>query len=250
MQKTRLLLTFILLCFIILMLVGCNILDNLVADGGGSAPLSQLFDRIPKKSEDNNATPVLTIPQQGETTIKLYFSDKSGKQLIEVNRTIPKTLSLGKETITQWLLGPAGGSADAYATVSPDTVLRSINIKNGIAIVDLSKEFLQPFSNITAETALYGLVNTAAQFPSVQMVEIRIEGKKINIFRGIELNNLRFRNDLIGFSSGTVSQGASSQPVEENQEEKNTLAGGNGAAGIEEEAKKKESPSSMNLFIN
>lgn len=237
MQKTRLLLTFLLCVAAILLLVGCNILDNLVADGGGSAPLSQLLGKIPNNNPDNNATPVITAPQQGETSVKLYFADKSGKQLIEASRTIPKTLSLGKETVTQWLLGPSGGNTDAFAAVNPQTGLRSINIKNGIATVDLSKEFLEPFSNVSAEAALYGLVNTVAQFPTVQIVEIRIEGKGINVFRGINLGNLRFRNDLIAYSSGPVSPSA-----DEN------------SAGVKDKAgslgNKADSPSSINLFVN
>jgi spore germination protein GerM len=209
----------------IMLLVGCNILDSLVKDGGGSAPLSQFLNRTPD-NKNGDAVPVITTPQQGESTVKLYFADKDGKQLIEVNRTIPKTLSLAKETINQWLLGPADGAADSYPIVSPETILRSINIKNGIATVDLSKEFLQPYSNISAETTLYGLVNTVAQFSTVQIVKIRVEGQEIKVYRGIDLNDLRFRNDLIGYSSGTISPSESPK-----------------SADI-------DSPSSLNIFTN
>lgn len=213
MRKAGLLLTFFLCIAAILLLVGCNILDNLVKDGGGTAPLSQFLNRY----QDNNtkdATPVITTLEQGESTIKLFFADKSGTQLIEVSRTIPKTLSLAKETVNQWLMGPAG-QGDVYPIASPGTSLRSINIKNGVAIVDLSKEFLEPYSNVAAETALYGLVNTVAQFTTVELVKIRIEGQEINMYRGLDLSNLRFRHDLIGYSSGPISQGALVEEEEE-----------------------------------
>jgi germination protein M len=235
MQRTRLLLTFLMCTVAIMLLVGCNILDSLVKDGGGNAPLSQFLNRTPE-NKNSDAVPVITTPQQ-ESTVKLYFADQSGKQLIEVNRTIPKTLSLAKETINQWLLGPTDGAADSYPIVSPDTVLRSINIKNGIATVDLSKEFLQPYSNLAAETTLYGLVNTVAQFSTVQIVKIRVEGKEIKVYRGIDLNDLRFRNDLIGYSSGFLSQGESSELEDERQESKKALADA-------------DSPSSLNIFMN
>jgi len=222
-QKTRLLLTCILCITAIMMLVGCNVLTDLIKDGGGTAPLGNILNRTVDKNQ--NAVPVISNSQQGENQIKLFFSDKSGKKLVEVNRSIPKTLSLARETVHQWLIGPSG-SSDSYSAVSPQTALRDININNGIATVDLSKEFLQPYSNVAAETALYGLVNTVSQFPAVQLVKIRIEGKEIKTFRGISLNDLRLRNDLTGYSTGPVPQGD--------------------ASGTE----KKESPSTMNIFVN
>jgi len=244
MQKTKLLLTFVVCIAAILMLVGCNILDELVKDGGGSAPLSNIFNRALDKDSGHDAVPVITDSQQGEHTIKLYFADKSGKKLVEVSRTIPKTLSLARETVNQWLMGPAG--TDAYPAVNPQTVLRDINIKNGIATVDLSKEFLQPYSNVTPEIALYGLVNTLTQFSTVQIVKIRVEGKEISTFRGIGLSDLRSRNDLIGFSSGPVAQ-SNTPDVTISDIKGGPLQEMNKSAAGED---KKESPSSMNIFLN
>ncbi|HHV64382.1 MAG TPA: GerMN domain-containing protein [Peptococcaceae bacterium] len=262
MRKPGLLFTFFLCVAAILLLVGCNILDNLVKDGGGSAPLSQLLNRFQGEKGNNDATAVITTPQQGESTIKLFFADKSGTQLIEVYRTIPKTLSLAKETVCQWLMGPTGGQGDVYAVVNPATSLRSINIKNGIAIVDLSKEFLEPYSNIAPEIALYGLVNTLTQFPTVELVKIRIEGQDINMYRGLDLSNLRFRHDLIGFSAGPLPQGASMGDNEEPLTQDVLIAGLGKETGAESEEKYEEepkdgsgareviSPSTMNLFTH
>jgi spore germination protein GerM len=240
MQKTRLLLTFMICIAAIMMLVGCNILDNLIKDGGGSAPLSSILNKQTENGGGDGAIPVITDSPQGESTIKLYFADKSGQKLIEVNRTIPKTLSLARETVSQWLMGPSG-SSDAYMTVSPQTILRDINIKNGVATVDLSKEFLEPYSNVTAESALYGLVNTVSQFSTVQIVQIRVEGKEITTYRGINLNDLRFRNDMIGFSSGPAAQGGIAPIQDEQTQEDRNIASG---------TEKKESPSAMNIFVN
>lgn len=239
MQRTRLLLTIVVCITAILMLVGCNILDELVKDGGGSAPLSNIFNRALDKDTARDAVPVITGSDQGEHSIKLFFADKDGKSLIEVNRTIPKTLSLARETVTQWLMGPSN-STEAYPTVSPQTTLRDINIKNGIATIDLSKEFLQPYSNVLPTTALYGLVNTVTQFSSVQIVKIRVEGKEISTYRGISLNDLRFRNDLIGYSSGPMAQ-AQTEEIKVDPQTNNQYA-----TGMDD----KESPSSMNIFVN
>jgi len=236
MQITRTLLLFFFSIACILFLVGCNILDSLIKDEGGVAPLSQFLNRNPSPE----AEPVITLPEQEERRVKLYFADSSGKKLIEVERTIPKTLSLARETVNQWLMGPVGGVADAHRAVSPETKLLDINIKNGIAIVDLSKEFLEPYSNVTAETALYGLVNTVAQFSTVELVQIRVEGKDLTNYRGLDLGELRFRNDMIGYTAGLVYP-------EQAQE------GDADSVSKEEPVSPKEtvdSPSMFNLFSN
>jgi len=230
MQTTKTLLLFFLSIVCILLLVGCNILDNLIKDEGGTAPLSQFLN----KNSTPEAQPVITLPEQEERTVKLFFADSSGKKLIEVERTIPKTLSLARETVNQWLMGPVGGVADAHRAVSPETKLLDINIKNGIAIVDLSKEFLEPYSNVTAETALFGLVNTVAQFSTVEIVQLRVEGKDLTNYRGLDLNELRFRNDMIGYTSGLVQPEQAQNIAEEPASEK-------------EQA---DSPSLFNLFAN
>lgn len=239
MRTTKILLIFVMSLLMATSLMGCDILSSLVKEGEGTAPLGQFLNRTPT----GEALPVITTPIEGEQTVKLYFADESGKRLTETQRTIPKTLSLARETLNQWLLGPAGGAADVYPVVSSQTKLRDINIKNGIAIVDLSKEYLEPYGNVSREVALYGLVNTIAQFPTVEMVEIRIDGKGIGQYRGIQLKNLRFRNDLVGTATGLVQQ--ETVKKEEVLEEKPLEF-------IVEEPKAapkpKASPSTVNLF--
>lgn len=242
MRKVKLLFVFVLCTALIVMLTGCDILNTLIQKDGGSTPLSQILN----KNTESDTVPVITTTQQGEHTVKLYFADSSGKVLVEQNRTIPKTLSLARETVSQWLMGPVASSSDSYPLVNPQTILKDIGIKNGIATVDLSKEFLEPYSNITAETALYGLVNTLTQFSTVQIVNIRVEGQDIDYFRGISLDNLRFRNDLIGYSSGSavqdqslVEQSSTEQSSTEQNQEVNT--------GQSQDV---VSPSSINLFEN
>lgn len=225
MQRRGLLLTFFIYLAIIITLVGCNALDSVLKDGSTSGPLAQILDRMPNNNNNidlSNASPVIAEPQQGESTVKLYFADYDGKKLIEINRTIPKTLSLAKETVHQWLMGPLGETADTYPAVDPQTSLHGINIKNGVAIVDLSSNFLQTYSNVQPEITLYGLVNTLCQFPTVEIVKIRIEGQDLDTYHGIDLRNLRFKADLIGSSTGP---------------------------GVEQPAEvEKESPSSINIF--
>lgn len=251
MRKIKLLTTFSICFVIILMLVGCNILDNLVTTKDGSAPLENILQRAAGRDTVGNATPVISQPPQGSQTVNLYFSDQKGQKLVIVGRTIPKTLSLARETVNQWLLGPADGVSDSFPAVNPKTILRDINIKNGIATVDLSKEFLEPYSNLSPQTTLYGLVNTLGQFSTVQIVKIRVEGQEIKTFRGISLDNLRAREDLVAFSSGSTSQTENQTKDEPNQtsnqnQSDNQSVTEKSQAGPTED----ESPNAINLFEN
>ncbi|UWG96949.1 GerMN domain-containing protein [Dehalobacter sp. DCM] len=241
MRKVKLLLTFTLAIVSIFFLVGCNILDGLVKDNGGETPLSQILNR---NTSSDDTVAVITNPEQGEQTVKLYFADKNGELLIEESRTIPKTLSLARETVNQWLLGPSGAT-DSYPVVNPQTTLKDIAIKNGIAIVDLSKEFLQPYSNVAAETALYGLVNTLTQFATVEIVTIRVEGQEIKTYRSLSTDNLRYRADIVGYSAGS-SVDKTNKPIEAADESSVDNADSHNDSSTADSAT--ASPSAINLF--
>jgi spore germination protein GerM len=99
---------------------------------------------------------------------------------VKEQRMLPKTASLARETVTQWLKGPAViKGATVLAAVPTTTTLLDIAIKENVATVDLSKEFLQPNSKVSPEVALYGLVNTLTQFPTIKQVQIRVGGKPL-----------------------------------------------------------------------
>jgi len=229
------------LVLVALQLVGCDILGNLIQEDGKSS----LEELLNKKSEEEVVSVSTDI--QGEQIVNLYFADESGEYLVEKQRSIPKTLSLARETVNQWLMGPLVSSSDCFGVVDPSSTLLDINIKNGVATVDLSKEFLQPYGNVSAQTALYGLINTVGQFSTVEIVKIRVEGQELEAYRGLELNNLRFRDDLICFSGGPVTN----EPLvtgQEGYELENEVPNMNGDFSNENEDVL--SPSSVNIFAN
>lgn len=249
MRQLKILILFICCIFVIFQLVGCNILQDLIKDEAGTAPLGELLNRN-KNPEPQGESLAVTAEPQGEQTISLYFADQSGKYLIEEKRTIPKTLSLARETVNQWLRGPAASNSDIYPVVSSTTRLLDIGIKNGVATVDLSREYLEPYSNIGVETALYGLVNTVAQFSTVELVNIRIEGKELKDYRGLTLNSLRFRNDMIGFTTGPISQAAALQDEAIRFEASSPAESEQSSEENEPQENQDLSPSSMNIFLN
>lgn len=180
--------------FSLFLLGGCGTLEKLVNKDGASTSFGDFI------GGNKTATPPATT--NGTTsaeakTIVLYFADPTGKYLVREQRILPKTASLARETVTQWLKGPAVKGTTVLASVPTSTTLRDIAIKENIVIVDLSKEFLQPNAKVSPEVALYGLVNTLTQFSTISQVQIRIEGKPLLKYGSMDATMLINKASLV-----------------------------------------------------
>ena len=118
-----------------------------------------------------------------EVTLALYFANVTGDKLIKVNRTMRynTNISLEKLVVEQLVSGPLGnkgkGDVLAYPTLNPEIKIISVNIKDGICYVNLNNTFLLLNGNVTAETAIYSLVNSLTELPGVLKVQLAVEGE-------------------------------------------------------------------------
>ena len=223
----------------LILLTGCGTLETLVKKDGASTPLA---DWIGASGNNEPAQTAATTPGEG-IAVALYFPDMSGKYLLKENRMLPKTVSMARETVNQWLKGPTQTNS-MQNPVSPVTTLRDIAIKeNNLVIVDLSKEFLQPNSKVSPEAALYGLVNTLTQFSTIKQVQIRVEGKPITKYGTVDAANLVYKASL-------VKEAAAQTPTLPNTETGKTGLGVVPPASSDTKSggALPDSPSSINLF--
>lgn len=225
-----------------LLLSGCGTLQTLVQKDGESSPLSQWIGGTEKN------VPATTNLGDGKT-VSLYFPDSTGKSLVKEDRALPKTLSLARETVSQWIKGPAV-KGSAQAAVAPATVLLDIAIKEGVATVDLSKEFIQPFGKVSQETAVYGLVNTLTQFPTVREVKLRVEGKPLTKLGTLDLSHLSYKEGLVKSTSQGVAPNTGSQGVSPSSSSGVSVPILPATGGTAEKSEKilPDSPSTINLF--
>jgi len=227
-------------------LMGVALFSLIFTSGCGTLETLVNKDRAPTSLGDfigGNASTVLPtttpVSTPAETrTIALYFADSTGKYLVKEQRSLPHTVSVARETVTQWLKGPAVAGTNLQALVPTTTMLLDIAIKESVLIVDLSKEFLQPNSKVTPEVALYGLVNTLTQFSTVNQVQIRIEGKPLLKYGTIDATILINQPSLIKI--------AASDNINSVVPSTNTGLGVTVPSDIRNEAL--PSPSSINLF--
>jgi hypothetical protein len=172
---------------------GCGTLETLVNKNGASTSLGDLIG-----GAKTTLPATATVPTSTEAkTVVMYFADSTGKFLVKEQRTLPKTTSVAKETVNEWLKGPAVKGATVQGLVPTTTLLRGIVLKENTVIVDLSKDFLQSNTKVSKEVALYGLVNTLTQFSTIKQVQIRIEGTPLTKYGTIDTTTLLNKASLV-----------------------------------------------------
>ncbi len=110
---------------------------------------------------------------------KLYFANKEGNKLIECLTDIDYTgtESIEELVIQQLINGPT--EIGMYGTIPEGTVLLNISKSDGICTVDFNEKFLNKLSDVSAEVAVYSVVNTLIELPDsdIHKVQITINSK-------------------------------------------------------------------------
>lgn len=116
----------------------------------------------------------------GSQTVMLYFPSESGRMLVPVTRVVFGEADINT-AVFELLKGPKPDSG--LQGVVPETCsLIDVTVKDGTAIVNLSKEFEQVLAGgHTGKHALRAIQLTCGRYPGVDRVEFQVEGKPYNI---------------------------------------------------------------------
>jgi spore germination protein GerM len=126
----------------------------------------------------------------GTTIVRAYFylgGEPGTAGLVAVLREVPETKAIATAAMNALLAGPASAeSADRVITSAvPDgSQLLGLSIANGVATVDLSSEFESGGGSASVLIRLGQVVYTLTQFPTVDSVVFRIEGRTVTVFGG------------------------------------------------------------------
>lgn len=176
----RKLFSLILVCVIIMTL----------SSGCGSADNTSGIDELTPASSVS-----LGESQAGElkekTPYKLYFINEQGKLAPETRYIDNTEVTKGTENVATVLVkelisGPAKGSL-LQSTIPEGTKVNStVTIKDGIATVDLTKDFIEKHKGgkKSEQLTLYSVVNTLTEIKDIKSVQFKIEGKVRKEFKG------------------------------------------------------------------
>jgi germination protein M len=108
--------------------------------------------------------------------LKLYFACEEGDKLKVVYRSVVynSNISMERLAIEQIISGP--NTDIVFPTLSKDTKIKSVNVKDGVCYVDFDNGFLNQLDNVSAETAIYSIVNTVTELPTVNKVVFSVNG--------------------------------------------------------------------------
>ena len=131
----------------------------------------------PPATEAPTAAP--TSEPSGGTSVKIYlFMD--GK-LVPVRRAIEATRAVGRAALNALFEGPTAEEAAADPPLTTDipdgTILLGLDIADGVATVDLSREFESGGDAASVSRRLAQVVYTLTQFPTVNRVAFLLDGK-------------------------------------------------------------------------
>ena len=115
-----------------------------------------------------------------------YFGSSDGEHLVAVEKDIAKVEGIARQTINALIEGPDFQSG-LLPTIPAGASLLDINVKDdGLCIVDFSEELVanMPGGKLNEQLTVYSIVNTLCQFPTVERVEFRVDGKKMDTLLG------------------------------------------------------------------
>ena len=130
--------------------------------------------------------------------LKLYFANAEGKKLVPVFRSVVynSNISMEKLAVEQIISGP--NTNICFPTISKDTRVNSLSVRDGVCYIDFDQAFLNEPYNVTAEVAIYSIVNTIAELSDVNKVVFSVNGAQSFTFKDTQMSGAYERNlDII-----------------------------------------------------
>ena len=116
--------------------------------------------------------------------LNLYFTNEEGNQLVPEARQV-----YYNGIVEQLLRGP--GESGHYATLPSDTRIVGVSVADGIAYVNLGKQFVDEALPVDAQIPIYSIVNSLIDAGNVSQVQISINGDTSLLFKDkVDMNQL------------------------------------------------------------
>lgn len=173
--------------------------------GRGAKPASGSPERTPAAEP---ASPAVAPPEPsdepsptppaGAAVVTVYYP--MGEKLASATRVIPTTKAVASAALVELLEGPTAEERKAgMETIIPEgTELRGVAVTGGTATVDLSGEYSSGGGTLSMTLRLSQVVYTLTQFPSIDAVSFKLDGKPVTVFsgEGLTLDRPQTRGDF------------------------------------------------------
>lgn len=169
---------------------GCGSAGD-IGDGGTVSTTAPSQTTVTDPSEETTTTTSVpsdttttTTVAEDNMTVRVYFS--RDEKMSAASRVIPRTQQVGAAAMKALLEGPTeiekqGGMV---SSIPEGTTFLGLDIQNGVATVDLSKEYSSGGGSLSMMMRLAEVVFTLTQFPTVEGVNFKLDGKPIDVLGG------------------------------------------------------------------
>jgi germination protein M len=125
-----------------------------------------------------------TTTAQDTVTVNVYFS--RDQLICTAARSIPETQQVGAAAMQALLQGPTPAEEEwgVVTSVPEGTTFLGLTIADGVATVDLSKEYASGGGTLSMLMRLAEVVFTLTQFPTVDGVSFKLDGEPIDVLGG------------------------------------------------------------------
>jgi germination protein M len=164
----------------------------LMASGAASGISSDVIDTETFVENGAGKGVINDSDNKESVLVTLYYRTKEGL-LVPVTRKVSKQEGLAKAAINglvdQALTREQLAYYGLYPVLPKGTTIKGLSIKNGNAIIDFSKEFLNSANKNDEQMNLSSVVYTLTGFKTISNVEIRVEGKTLDrLVNGTDLS--------------------------------------------------------------
>ncbi len=125
-----------------------------------------------------------------KTTVSLYFGDGMGEGLVLERRNveIPSSSTVERVIVDEIIKGPT--TSGNISVIPAGVKVLSVETKNRVCFVNLSKEFIDKFSGGSSGEILtvYSIVNSLTELDTVGSVQFLIEGEKKDALSHMAIN--------------------------------------------------------------
>lgn len=132
-------------------------------------------------------------------TMVLYFSNVNGDSLVPVSidAAYSKTMSIERLVLEQLIAGP-DKDTDMKATLPSGLKVLGVSVKDGICYVNLDGTFLNEIVDVSANIQIYSIVNSLAELPNINSVQIQVNGDSNNYLRDVSLEKIfEYNQDIV-----------------------------------------------------
>lgn len=158
-------------------------------------------DATSTTTPDGSATTTTTAaPQTTEVFVDVFFV-ADGASATAVTRAVAAP-AVAANALRSLIAGPTAAEQGSglSSAVPADTLLLGLDVDDGLATVDLSREFESGGGSFSMLARLAQVVYTLTQFPTIDRVQFRLDGEPVTVFsgEGIVLDQPVDESDFLG----------------------------------------------------